>query len=450
MTLDRTELDADWWVAFARAGFTPGSRSDPRTTRGWLEWQRNQQILQRRQEREDADELRRRFDEQAEEDAEVRRLQQAEADEALRQQQLAEAARVLRHLQQLEAAEVLRVQQEAEAAEVHRFLQAADVLRQRQQAQAAAEEHAAQAVIDAEIAETLRLAEELFRAEAAEAVLCAQRLAEEEAKLHEQRERQRLADEVEFEAYTASWADEQRVLSQLDADREESASAIELATKETALEQQAEEETLMFHSTRKGKNPAVAGAVSNNSCSVSNGGRGISGIVAANGPVSVSYGVGEISAVCVLPASARARLTCVTQQAESSRKRPASGDLDRDVSPHTPFPSPVRALLTCCDSQPAPGTTIWVRLRDTNDVVLVPAYETLATTIARFMENVDPVVASACAGIMGAGKPPSWIAMTRAQWLTKWDDEVWAVVKSWGGRQRGTVEVEVEAVWGWE
>lgn len=115
-----------------------------------------------------------------------------------------------------------------------------------------------------------------------------------------------------------------------------------------------------------------------------------------------------------------------------------------------PLPRPIRALLTRYVSQPAPGTTIWLRLRDTNHVVLVPAYQTLASTIARFMESVDPLLAICCAGIMGAGKPPEWIAMTSAQWAGMWDDEVWAVVKSWGGRQRGKVEVEVEAVWCWE
>lgn len=205
----------------------------------------------RRQERHAADERSRRLDEQA---AEVRRLQQDEE-------------------------EVRRLQQLADEDEVGRL----------QLAQAAADELAAQAIIDAEITESLRIADELFRAEAAE---------ENEATIAAA---QRLADEAAFQATSASWAAEQLLLSQLDQDRSDSATALALAAAQIALEQQAAEQTLILHATHKGKAPAVAGDVSNNSWAVRNGGRGISGIVAANGPVSVSYGVAvatDVTGVC--------------------------------------------------------------------------------------------------------------------------------------------------------
>lgn len=229
----------------------------------------------------------------------MRRQEQRVADDLRRQQD--EQAEVLR-LQEA-AAEERRLQQQADADEVLRL-------------QAAADELAAQAIIDAEIAATLLLADELFRAEA--------------------RARQRLADDAEFHATSASWAAEQLALSQLDQDRSESASASALAAAQTALEQQAAEQTLILHATHKGKSPAVAGPVSNNSWAIRNGGRGISGIVAANGPVSVAYGVAvatDIGAVCTLPVDpAGARLMCCTTQADNARKRRAVCELDNDVS----------------------------------------------------------------------------------------------------------------------
>lgn len=107
MNLDRGDLDAEWWEAFAEAGLVPVGMSDPRVGTGWAELEaEKREIAQRREEQMEEEERMRELARVLEEEDRIEDERMRAWERHMEQQEMAEEERLREWQRELAAEEV--------------------------------------------------------------------------------------------------------------------------------------------------------------------------------------------------------------------------------------------------------------------------------------------------------------------------------------------------------
>lgn len=120
---------------------------------------------------------------------------------------------------------------------------------------------------------------------------------------------------------------------------------------------------------------------------------------------------------------------------QRTRKRAANSPLS---NPRTDAATP-RAGNSAID--------ITLRLLDNDATINVRSRDSLQSVIMKLRVLTPPAVRDGLSSLSGAGTPPVWARMEKADWAGEWSDCVWEYVMARGGAQIPLQQVGVLGVW---